>query len=413
MNLEHTDKATVSRQVTFADMGEFIQDTWKAPDKRLNQTLAVGSSMLQGGCEIIVDEAQHHPEKLAERAAANLAIGALFGAGMACELPAVAAIATAAGAIATGLWLGEVGHKLYTNSTIRRDLDQLWNTGSLKNRFELNQNLASDGRDLMFATTFGAAGFSAGSKLPGLLNSIKPLEFPPPNMTLNPALATACETRYATIRAKGNLGESDTKLAMTSNPFESAKSTPGSNKQHIEDVREIKDLIEKGDLEHADDCASWNRALLGAFDDVSPDRALTKASIIYEHVSDSLLQAKYSSADRKEMLLNQAQKLLDHLEKIDIEKAIDQSIRQEAQRLYDLCNEPFGHKKVRGEDRANGHDRADGHDQASGAETREPGPLDNILKPPSERERARSKDHDYDREREYEFEHEFGSDFGR
>ena len=331
MRFEHTDKASVAKNssMTFADLGEFVQDTWNAPDKRLKQTLAVGSAMLQGGCKLIVEEAQHHPEQLAQRAALTLGTGALFGAALACEIPVLTGVATVGGAVATGLWLGEIGRKLYTDTSIRKDLDSRWKTGSLSVGSDLQHLLGADGRDLMFATTFGAAGVSAGARLPGLIKSIEPIELPSPGSS--PAFATAGDT-VVSPRQRPPLKQIESKNALAMSAIDnSGGSSRLPNKDLLDDIATIKDSIGRNELDAAEDRAFFGGIFIEACN--NGVKELKDASRLFSEVAECFREAGRCSVNRKDLLIKESLKRLDQLEKIDVERALEKSFEKELEWL--------------------------------------------------------------------------------
>lgn len=325
------DSPGESKNVSFADMGKFIQDTWAAPDKRLKQTIAVGSSMIQGGCEEIAQEAQHHPDKLAQRAVTTLGAGALFGAALACEAPVIVGAATITGAVMTGAWLGDVGRKLYTDHAIRSNLDSVWKTGSPKNYQELKQNLGTEGRDLILATGLGTAGFSAGSRIKGIGSVFKQIDaFRQPL----PALATAGEGTALKPQYKNNAAEKTENCFAMSKPssYDPPEWPAQSNREHFDNVRVIKDAIEHGDLKDAENCAYIN-ALFS--DDLIPSKEVDGVAKSFRQVAATIRQAMGAPESRKQMLTDEALKQLDSLEKIDIENVRKLSLQREAQHLHD------------------------------------------------------------------------------
>lgn len=408
MTIERTDETSVAmnKHIEMADFGQFIQDTWKAPDKRFNQALAVGKAMLQGGCEMIVDEAQHHPERLMERGVVAVTTGALFGAALACETPVIAAAATVGGAIMSGMWLGELGHKLYTDSGVRKDLDSIWKDVSLKDDRGLRQKLGPDGRDLMFATTFGAAGISAGGKIPGVLKSLKSFDVPPsaPSMLFATAGDTVVQpARQSVLKPR----ESENVFAMSANDnvFNSSGSSPRPNKHHLEDIADIRGAIERNDLHAAEEQAFFSKICIDAFN--QGIKELDDASRLFGQVEECLRQATMRGADGRGTLVNESLKKLEQLEKIDVERGQEEAARKEAEWLRSsLDDDRFANSLEL--DRMLGFDK----DKTRSGEREEPKRSSNS-KYREEDERASERQHSSDYERERTRDYDRGYDFGR
>ncbi len=161
-------------------------------------------------------------------------------------------------------------------------LDSIWKDGSLSDNRDLRRNLGSDGRDLMFATTFGSAGISAGSKIPGLIKSLKPFDVPrlAPSMIFATAGDTVAPVGQKVLKPR----ESENVFAMSANDnvFDSNGSSSHPNKYHLADIADIRGAIERTDLDAAEDKAFFSRIFIDAFN--QGVKELDDASKLYGQV---------------------------------------------------------------------------------------------------------------------------------
>lgn len=108
--------------------GKFLDDTFKHPERRARQAMAVAEGLTVGGIKTVPDQFINQPEETAKQITTGIAIGAAIALAP-VEIPVVATSLAVAGTAMTCAYVWDAGQRLGQNKELHKALDTVWKTG--------------------------------------------------------------------------------------------------------------------------------------------------------------------------------------------------------------------------------------------------------------------------------------------